>query len=136
MLPVDRRGRIGTVHTSIDSSSNGRLTRRAVLAIPLLAGLATLAGCSDSGKKSSTTSPGGIQQLIAWPAKNEWPSALTSMPQPIQTNYHDAVAHKAVLQYIPCYCGCYANGHTCVYDCYVAEERSDGSIILDTMSFG
>lgn len=113
------------------------VTRRALLSIPLLAGFATLGGCSFAGfNEDSPPSSSGLGDLIAWPEKGIWPAALTEMPQQVQDNYHAAVSHKDLLQYIPCYCGCYVNGHKRVYDCYVAEERDDGSIVLDTMSFG
>lgn len=114
-----------------------RFTRRAVLAVPLLAGLASLNGCSFAGSdenEEQTTST--LDALVAWPAKNVWPKQLLDMPEPTQQNYFDVPNNKDLLQYIPCYCGCGANGHKSVYDCYVAAERDDGSIVLDTMSFG
>jgi len=40
------------------------------------------------------------------------------------------------MQYIPCFCGCVAQGHTCIQDCYVSEFRNDGTVVLDPMSFG
>jgi Protein of unknown function with PCYCGC motif len=101
----------------------GRITRRAVLAVPLLAGLAAFGGCSRGGSETSTVPTPAID-------------AFVEMPEAIQHNYFAAVPNKALLQWIPCYCGCYATGHTSVYDCYVAEERGDGSIVIDTMSFG
>jgi hypothetical protein len=114
----------------------GRITRRAVLAVPLLAGLAAFGGCSRGGSETSTVPTPAIDAFVAWPEKDIWPAALLEMPEAIQHNYFAAVPNKALLQWIPCYCGCYATGHTSVYDCYVAEERGDGSIVIDTMSFG
>lgn len=110
------------------------VTRRLLLSVPLLAGVSTLVGCSRGSNDNETSDD--IKSLVAWPAKDIWPRQLMEMPQPTQDNYHAAVKNKALLQYIPCYCGCFANGHTSVFDCYVAEERADGSIVLDTMSFG
>lgn len=113
----------------------GRSSRRAVLAVPLLAGLAALGGCSRGGDKPVVPTP-NVDAFVAWPEQNIWPQALLEMPEAVQQNYVAAVPNKALLQYMPCYCGCFANGHTSVYDCYVAEERPDGSIVIDTMSFG
>ena len=114
----------------------GRITRRAVLAVPLLAGLATFGGCSRGGDSSPSVPTPNMDAFVAWPEKNTWPQALLEMPKAVQANYYAAVPNKALLQWIPCYCGCYATGHSSVYDCYVEEERPDGSIVIDTMSFG
>lgn len=108
-------------------------TRRAVLAAPLALGLVALGGCSRGEDRNDL--PGGAA-LIAWPAKGIWPEQLLTLPETTQQMYRDVAANRELLQYIPCYCGCYAYGHTCVFDCYVAEERPDGSILLDTMGFG
>ena len=122
----------GTAHARW---KQGRVTRRAVLAVPLLAGFAALGGCSRGGDESPVPA-GKVEAFVAWPEQNIWPQALLEMPQPVQENYFAAVPNKALLQWMPCYCGCYATGHTSVYDCYVAEERPDGSIVIDTMGFG
>jgi hypothetical protein len=106
-----------------------------LLAVPLLAAVVSLGGCSLSREKE-TPAKRTVLDLVAWPEKDIWPEALLSMPQPTIDNYKAVVPRKDLLQYMPCYCGCYANGHLSVYDCYVAEERDDGSIVLDTMSFG
>lgn len=50
--------------------------------------------------------------------------------------YRYAVANRNVLQYMPCFCGCGAGGHTSNYDCYVDAVLPDGRVRLDTMSFG
>lgn len=114
-----------------------RLTRRAVLAVPLLAGLASLGGCTRGGSDTgSIPKPNAAHTLVAWPAKDIWPQQLLEMPEGVQATYRAVAANHALLQYVPCYCGCYANGHTSVFDCYVAEQRPDGSIVLDTMGFG
>lgn len=44
--------------------------------------------------------------------------------------------HREVLGYIPCYCGCVRDGHRDNFDCYVAEARVDGWVVLDTHGFG
>ena len=122
--------------TATCSTANSKITRRMLLSVPLLAGLSTLTGCTLGSKEKESGSTFDERSLVAWPAKDIWPKLLNEMPQPTQDNYHAATRNKALLQYIPCYCGCFANGHTSVFDCYVAEERPDGSVVLDTMSFG
>ncbi len=127
---------MGRDRTEKHTPSNAKVTRRVLLSIPLLAGLSSLTGCTFGSKNDESESTSNDQSLVAWPAKDIWPKLLNEMPQPTQDNYHAATRNKALLQYIPCYCGCFANGHTSVFDCYVAEERPDGSVVLDTMSFG
>jgi hypothetical protein len=101
-----------------------------------LAGLVAFGGCSRGGNDAPAVKTPAADAFVAWPEKNIWPAALLEMPEPIQQNYFAAVPNKALLQWIPCFCGCYATGHTSVYSCYVADERPDGSIVIDTMSFG
>jgi hypothetical protein len=126
---VDRSG------TAYTRWKQGRVTRRAVLAVPLLAGLAALGGCSR-GSDESPVPASNVDAFVALPEKEIWPQALLEMPEAVQQNYAAVAQNKSLLQWMPCYCGCYATGHTSVYDCYVAEERPDGSIVIDTMGFG
>ena len=115
----------------IGSRGERRWSRRRLLGSSLALGGVALAGCS-SGQTSPTT--GG--ELVAWPAKDRWPAQFTNAPAGVQEAYRYAVANQDVLQYMPCFCGCGANGHRSNFDCYVRETRSDGSVLLDAMSFG
>jgi len=108
-----------------------RRTRRGVLRLSLIAGGLALAGCSG-GRAPDSRSDG----LVAWPARNRWPAQLTMAPTEVQEAYRYAVANRDVLQYMPCFCGCGAQGHISNFDCYVREMRPDGSVLLDPMSFG
>lgn len=95
------------------------------------AGLA-LVGC---------TAPGIGQQedpfaLVANPAKDEWPPMFHEAPEYIQETYRFVLANKQDIQWMPCFCGCGDMGHVSNYSCYVAEERGDGTYLLDPMSFG
>lgn len=74
--------------------------------------------------------------LIARPSANQWPEQFWDASPEVQGAYRYAVANGDVLQYFPCYCGCVKGGHTSNKDCYIDEVRSDGSIVLDPMSFG
>lgn len=44
--------------------------------------------------------------------------------------------NEATLRWIPCYCGCGAQGHRDNFDCYVREVRRDGWVVLDTHGLG
>ena len=75
--------------------------------------------------------------LIAWPAQDKWPEQFQRAPRDVQEAYRYAVANQDVLKYMPCFCGCYEEDrHTSNAMCYVEEVRSDGSVMLDPMSFG
>ena len=75
-------------------------------------------------------------QLLAWPAEDRWPELFSKAPASVQDTYRYAVANKDFLQWMPCFCGCVDQGHSSNFDCYVKQVRGDGSVVLDTMSFG
>ncbi|MER3438076.1 MAG: hypothetical protein C4346_11105 [Chloroflexota bacterium] len=106
------------------------MTRRRLVGAALGLPLVALAGCG------TTRTPSTDDLLVAWPAKDRWPAVLNQASAEVQEAYRFAVAHPDVLRYIPCFCGCGAQGHTSNYDCYVREARADGSVLLDPMSFG
>lgn len=99
----------------------------------VLASGAVLAACSGTAQ---TRPEDALVQVYANPAKNEWPDAFLQLPQQTQDMYRYAAQNRAVLQYIPCFCGCVNGGHASNFDCYVREVYPDGRIRLDTMSFG
>ncbi len=106
------------------------LTRRRLFA-GLLASAVSLAAC-----RSSASSRDDAAELLAWPAQDRWPALFYQSAQETQEAYRYAVQHPEILQYFPCYCGCVDWGHRSNLDCYVKEFRSDGSVVLDRMSFG
>ena len=97
-----------------------------------LAGVA-LVGCSAPGIGQKEDDP---FLLIANPAKDQWPQMFHDAPDYIQETYRFAVANQDSLKWMPCFCGCGDTGHTSNFDCYVAEQRSGGEVVLDPMSFG
>jgi len=106
------------------------MRRRRFLA---LASGAVLAACSGTGPARPEDA---LVQLYANPPKDEWPDELRQLSTQTQEMYRYAAANRAVLQYIPCFCGCVNGGHASNFDCYVREVYPDGRIRLDTMSFG
>ena len=113
-------------------SANQPLTRRRLLALSSMAGgTLLLSGCGFGGDSKPSS------DLIAWPLKNQWPARLEAAHPEIQEAYHYATTHKDVLKWFPCTCGCVdTDQHTSNFDCYVKEERDDGSVELDLHSFG
>jgi hypothetical protein len=120
------------VELIVRSLSQRKLTRRhAVQGVLAIGGLA-LAGCSAAGGESSDASG----ELLAWPAEDRWPDLFMKAPASVQEAYRYAVANEHLLQWMPCFCGCGDFGHVSNFDCYVQEMRDDGSVLLDSMSFG
>ena len=108
-----------------------RLTRRHALQGILATGGLALVGCSSGVGQSSVD-----ESLLAWPAEDRWPELFTKAPARIQETYRFAVANQDLLQWMPCFCGCGDLGHASNANCYVQEVRDDGSVLLDSMSFG
>ncbi len=103
--------------------------RRAFLTSLLAVGVV---GCTRSEARWGDE----LQPLYARPDRDEWPDVFRELPAPTQEVYRYAAANQAVLQYMPCFCGCVNGGHASNYDCYVREAYWDGRIRIDTMSFG
>lgn len=68
---------------------------------------------------------------------NDWSviTSVTDSPEILEA-YQFAVEHPEVLNYMPCYCGCYEeDGHTSNTNCFVDSVNGDVAL-LDTMGFG
>jgi hypothetical protein len=48
--------------------------------------------------------------------------------------YRFAIANRATLRYIPCYCGCGAEGHTSNASCYLKDFSTPENLVFDRMS--
>ena len=79
--------------------------------------------------------PAGAIELPMAPMSG-MPSDVRSAPVSVQQAYQFAVANPEVLQSIPCYCGCGVMGHTSSYDCYVADQVSDGTFRFEDHALG
>jgi len=106
------------------------MIRRRQLFVAGAAALAT--ACVGQGARWGE----GLTPLYARPDRNEWPEPFLELPGETQAMYRYAVANRAVLQWMPCFCGCVNGGHTSNFDCYVRAVLPDGRVQLDTMSFG
>jgi hypothetical protein len=126
-----RSERVATLEAGFGSTGMRRGSRRHLLQASLAFGGFVFAGCS-----TGRTSPETGGDLLAWPAKDRWPNLFANASADVQEAYRYAVGNQNVLQYMPCFCGCGASGHRSNWDCYVREARADGSVLLDSMSFG
>lgn len=132
------------LRTRVRRSPNGvgRTSRRLLLQGAIGAGGLALVGCSAGGGLGSVGGGGGDlsefdRQLLAWPAEDRWPAMFLDAPASTQEAYRFAVANQDLLKWMPCFCGCGEEaGHRSNADCYVRQVRDDGSVLLDSMSFG
>jgi len=105
----------------------------------LLAGFGALAAsaCAPAAARPpASAAPPYIPPLGAYPSKGVWPAQYHRAAAPVREAYAFAVANEASLRFIPCFCGCGADGHTSNYSCYVRSRLPDGGVILDTHGFG
>jgi hypothetical protein len=60
------------------------------------------------------------------------PSFLNKHEEEMAILYQQAAKHQELLENIPCYCGCGDSaGHMNNYDCFVYENKADGSVTWD-----
>jgi hypothetical protein len=72
-----------------------------------------------------------VPPLGAHPVRGIWPAKYHSAPQPVRDAYSWAAMHENILRYIPCFCGCAADGHKSNYDCFVSDRTLNGWITMD-----
>jgi len=64
------------------------------------------------------------------------PADIRRAPVQVREAYRFAVANRDVLRWIPCYCGCGAEGHTSNASCYLKDFSTPGNLVFDRMSLG
>jgi hypothetical protein len=47
---------------------------------------------------------------------------LAALPEPVAARYRFAEANRALMERIPCYCGCASLGHRSLYDCFLTPD--------------
>jgi hypothetical protein len=68
-------------------------------------------------------------------ASLRFPEKVLRAPPEIRELYEFAARRPDVLQYMPCFCGCWRAGHRSNYDCFVDQVRADGTVEIDDMGF-
>ena len=110
--------------------------RRFLLALALAGG--AVGGCVRLVPPAGVT-PSALQRsggsLVARPSAEDWPEAFRAAGAEAQRAYRFAVAHRDLLEHVPCYCGCAASGHASNYACYVVSA-SGPFVTLDPHGFG
>ncbi len=111
---------------------------------PIFTIFALVAGCSSSGDQSSKeeqsnskTTEQSAPVLTYKIGSDDWSAITTYSDSPkVLEAYQFAVEHPEVLNYMPCYCGCYEeDGHTSNTNCFVDNVKGS-TVTLDTMGFG
>jgi hypothetical protein len=111
---------------------------------PILTAITLVSGCSSTGNQASedSHSNGGRQEQsapeLAYETRSDdWSAVTTYSDSPkVLEAYQFAVNHPEVLDYMPCYCGCYEEeGHTSNTNCFVDNVKGT-TVTLDTMGFG
>lgn len=74
--------------------------------------------------------------LAANPALRVWPEIIARAAPEVREAYEYAARGPRSLQFIPCYCGCGANGHENNQDCFVERFAAAGWVILDLHGYG
>lgn len=62
------------------------------------------------------------------------PVSVRRAPAQVQEAYRFAIANRDTLRWMPCFCGCGAQGHMSNADCYIKDVKPDGNIVFDFMS--
>lgn len=106
--------------------------------IPMVITTFVMTGCSATNDKQDDHEHSQASPKLEYKiGSNDWSvvTSLTNSPEILEA-YQFAVEHPEVLNYMPCYCGCYEEaGHTSNTNCFV--ESLEGKVAtLDTMGFG
>lgn len=64
------------------------------------------------------------------------PKDIGTAPEEVREAYRFAIANRGSLRYIPCYCGCGADGHTSNASCYIQDNSTPEKPVFDRMSLG
>jgi len=92
------------------------------------------AGCSSSNEPEQPVSMPVLKYEIG---SSDWSTLKAfSLDEDVLEAYQFAVNHPEVLDYMPCYCGCYeSDGHTNNTHCFV-DKIEDNVAVLDNMGLG
>lgn len=98
---------------------------------------ALVSGCASQDKAQGDHAAhqqhapnGDLQEMTA--SVDQLPSFLDNQDPQIVAAYKVAAANRELLKVIPCYCGCGESAyHQHNGNCFIKEEKEDGSIVWD-----
>ena len=73
-------------------------------------------------------------QAYTLASESALPAIVRQAPSKVQEAYRFAIANREILRYIPCYCGCGAEGHTSNASCYLKDFSTPENLVFDFMS--
>ena len=88
-----------------------------------------------SSLEAAAGNPSWPEWSPAWPALPEPRVRRHRPPQDLRGVYAYAATHADLLAQIPCFCGCGAQGHRSLLNCFVASFRADGTPTWTDHSF-
>lgn len=100
----------------------------------VLAGVLTTAGVLAVVMFLRSGGIGEAQRAYALAPESVLPTDIRRAPAEIVEAYRFAIANRAILRYIPCYCGCGAEGHTSNASCYLKDFSTPENLVFDRMS--
>ena len=65
-----------------------------------------------------------LQHKYKLASENLLPNDIRSAQDEVREAYRFAIANRDTLRYIPCYCGCGADGHTSNASCYLDDSST------------
>lgn len=105
------------------------------LLVLLVASTLLVSGCGQSVDNENSHQHESIEPVLKYEiGSNDWSQLEAYKPDPMTMEaYEFAVSHPEVLDYMPCYCGCYEeDGHVSNTHCFV-DRVEDNVAILDNM---
>ncbi len=75
------------------------------------------------------------QEYTAYTGPIEFPDEVLQASGDLPQLYEFAARRPDVLRYMPCFCGCWREGHGSNYDCFIDQVKSDGRVDIDEMGF-
>ncbi|MEY4636307.1 MAG: hypothetical protein RJA55_2105 [Acidobacteriota bacterium] len=114
-----------------------------------MAGLALAATVALAAQSSTAAKASASAKATAKPAARQAAVRKTTPPLPamgfapvrpmdiVRATYDFAAQHPEILAYVPCYCGCGADGHKHNESCFIARRDAKGNVLeWDTHGFG
>jgi len=114
-----------------------------------IAGLVLATSVAVAASQAARPQPAKSQAATAKPAARAPMTKYSVPPLPnvgfaavrpmdvVRATYDFAAQHPEVLKFVPCYCGCGAQGHKANESCFVARRDAKGNVLeWDTHGFG
>ena len=113
------------------------------MATGLVALATALAGCGGKATRGSPAAADLSARFAAYQVAPEpngdlskvvWPDYVTQAGPKVKRLYEFQVLNGDLMRYMPCFCGCWRDGHQNNRDCYIKDVNPDGSVVFDPMA--